>query len=106
MRRSVGVPDEMGVEGRMIASVHVADVGARSALGALRTTPRPASTPGLRHATIALAAPLGGSVRPAPDLGRVGWGAFWDHDDAPDPFQADHPPPTPPVSCARGPPAP
>ncbi len=75
----------------MIASVHVADVGARSALGALGKTPRPASTPGLRHATIALAAPLGGSVRPAPDLGRVGLVAFWDDDDALDRFEADHP---------------
>jgi hypothetical protein len=75
----------------MIASVHVADIGARSGLAALRKTPKPASTSGLRSATVALAAPLRGSVRPAPELGRVGLVAFWDDDDALDRFLADHP---------------
>lgn len=74
----------------MIASVHVADVGARSALAVLRKTPE-ASISGLRHANVALAAPLSGSLRPSPDLGRVGLVAFWDDDDALDRFQADHP---------------
>lgn len=75
----------------MIASVHLADVGARSALAVVRKAPRPAASPGLRHANVALAAPLGGSVRPAPDPGRVALVAFWDDDDALDRFLADHP---------------
>src|SRR3981081_4190561 len=91
MRRTASVPDEMGWEARMIASVHLADVGARSALAIPRKTPRPATTPGLRDATVALAAPLGGSTRPRPDLGRVGLIAFWDDDHALDEFEAADP---------------
>jgi hypothetical protein len=75
----------------MIASVHIADVGVRSALGALRKTPNPAATTGLRYATVALAAPLSGSFRPSPDPRRVGLVAFWDDDRALDQFLADHP---------------
>jgi hypothetical protein len=75
----------------MIASVHVADVGLRSALAVLRRAPRPASTPGLRHANVALTAPLGASVLPSPDFRRVGLVAFWDDDDALDGFLSDHP---------------
>jgi hypothetical protein len=62
----------------VIASVHVADIGARSALGVLRKAPQPATVRGLRHANIALAAPLSGSMRPQPQVGRVGLVAFWD----------------------------
>jgi hypothetical protein len=76
---------------RMIASVHLADVGGRSALAVLRRAPRPASTPGLRHANVALTAPLSGSVLPAPAFGRVGLVAFWDDDGALDGFLSDHP---------------
>ena len=75
----------------MIASVHLADVGLRSALGVLRRAPRSASTPGLRHANVALTAPLSGSVLPSPAFGRVGLVAFWDDDDALDRFLSDHP---------------
>lgn len=75
----------------MIASVHLADVGARSALAMVRKAPRPTSTPGLRHANVALAAPLSRAVRPAPDLGRVGLVAFWDDDDALDRFLVEDP---------------
>ena len=70
----------------MIGSVHVADVGARSALSLLRRTPRPHATPGLRDAIVALAAPLRSSFLPSPDLGRVALVAFWDDDDALDEF--------------------
>ena len=70
----------------MIGSVHVADVGARSALSLLRRTPRPGTTPGLRDATVALAAPLRSSFLPSPDLGRVALVAFWDDDHALDEF--------------------
>ena len=75
----------------MIASVHIADIGARSALGVLRKAPQPKTVPGLRHANVGLAAPLSGSVRPKPQLGRVGLVAFWDDDAALDRFLAsDH----------------
>ncbi len=75
----------------MIASVHIADVGLRSALAVLRKTPKPAAVPGLRHANVGLTATLSGSVRPAPELGRVGLVAFWDGDDALDTFLATDP---------------
>ena len=74
----------------MIASVHVADVGVRRALGLLRKVPRPGSISGLRQANVALAAPLGGSALPKPQLGRVALVAFWDDDAAVDRFLADH----------------
>lgn len=75
----------------MIASVHVADVGARSALAIQRKRPLLDAVKGLRHAHVALAAPLGASVLPSPDLGRVGLIAFWEDDDALDRFLTDHP---------------
>jgi hypothetical protein len=74
----------------MIASVHIADVGTRSALALLRKAPTPSSTPGLRFAKVALAGALSGSFVPSPTLGRVGLIAFWDDDDALDQFLADH----------------
>src|ERR1700737_4146931 len=75
----------------MIASVHLADVGARSALAVLRKPPSPTGTRGLRQANVALAAPLSRSVLPSPDVGRVGLIAFWDDDDALDRFLTEHP---------------
>ena len=75
----------------MIASVHLADLGLRSALGLLRKGPAQVSASGLRHADVGLAAPLSGSVLPSPDLRRVGLVAFWDDDEAVDRFLADHP---------------
>ncbi len=75
----------------MIASMHVADVGARAALGVQRRTPKPERTPGLRHADTAGAARLSSSVLPHPDLGRVGLVAFWDDDASLDRFLAEDP---------------
>jgi hypothetical protein len=72
----------------MIASVHIADVGARKALGLLRRAP---SAPGLRQANVASTAVLGGSMRPSPQLGRVALVAFWDDDAAVDRFLSEHP---------------
>ena len=75
----------------MIASVHLADVSVRRALTALRRTPDPASTPGLRYAKVALAAPLRSSLLPAPDLRRSALVAFWDDDDSLSRFLAEDP---------------
>jgi len=71
----------------MIASVHVADVGARTALRLLRRAP---SAPGLRQANVALTAPFGASLRPAVDFGRPALVALWDDDEALDRFLAEH----------------
>src|SRR4051812_31289169 len=73
----------------MIASVHLADVGARAVPGLLRRRPR--ALPGLRWATVTVAAPLGPRLLPAPQLGRIGLIAAWDDDAALDAFQADDP---------------
>jgi hypothetical protein len=75
----------------MIASVHIADVGVRAALAALRKPPVPGSTVGLRHADVALTAPLRGGGLPSVSVGRVGLIAFWDDDTALDRFLAHHP---------------
>src|SRR5207247_4254949 len=73
-----------------IASVHVADVGVRSALALTRTPPAPGSIAGLRNAEVAIAAPLGGSVFPKPQFGRAALIGFWDDEEALDRFLADH----------------
>jgi hypothetical protein len=75
----------------MIASVHIADVGVRSALGVLRKAPQPEAVKGLRHANVAIAAPLSKSLLPSPSIGRVVLLGFWDDDAAVDRFLADHP---------------
>ena len=75
----------------MIASVHIADVGGRSALALVPKVPKPAEISGLRHANMALAAPLSEKLIAKPDPGRVGLVAFWDDDDAIDAFLAAHP---------------
>lgn len=71
----------------VIASVHIADVGATTAF---RLRP-PRGVAGLRHADVGLAALLGASTRPAPMLGRAGMIAFWDDEHALDRYLADHP---------------
>ena len=70
----------------MRATVHVADIRVSSALATLRKAPSAATTPGLRQANVALAAPLTPRLRPSPQLGRVALIAFWDDDDAIDRF--------------------
>ena len=74
----------------MIASVHLADVGFPASLAVLRKAPKPKDVPGLRHAEVAVAAPLGGSALPAPQVGRVGLIAFWEDDAALDRFLDGH----------------
>jgi hypothetical protein len=75
----------------MIASVHLADVGVPSALAITRKVPAAGSIAGLRHAQVALAAPLRGSILPSPQLGRAGLIAFWEGDEPLDRFLRDHP---------------
>lgn len=75
----------------VIASVHLADLGIRKALGVVRKAPKPGSIDGLRHANVATTAPLSGSVLPSPSFGRVGLIVFWDSDEAVDRFLAEHP---------------
>jgi hypothetical protein len=75
----------------MIASVHIADVGVRTALGRAGKAPRPSDLPGLRHANVGLAAPLSKRMLPSPQFGRAGLIAFWDDEASLDRFEADHP---------------
>ena len=74
----------------MVLSVHLADVGWRTAPRILRRTPRPATVPGLRYAALTIAAPLTATVMPRPQLGRVGLIAAWENDSSLDRF-ATHP---------------
>jgi len=65
----------------MPVSVHIADVGVAVAARALVRAPRPGSIPGLCHADVAIAKPLGGSSEgAAPQLRRVALVASWDDD--------------------------
>lgn len=73
----------------MIGSVHLTDGGLRTTVGALRRTPSPGDAPGLRHARVVVAAPLG-SGPPVPQVGRVGLVAFWDDEAALDRFLETH----------------
>jgi hypothetical protein len=75
----------------MIASVHIADVGAGSALAIVRKAPAPGSIAGLRNAGVGLAAPLRSAFVPSVQIGRVALVAFWDDDAALDRFLTDHP---------------
>jgi len=73
----------------MIATVNVADLGARRALRSLRHRPAPAKVPGLRWLDTAVAVPLA-SKRP-PGLRRSVMIAFWDDEEAAAAFAEDHP---------------
>ena len=75
----------------MIASVHIADVGAARALRLLARPPTAGSVTGLRHAEAAAAAPLRGPAIPRPQPGRVALLGFWENDVCLDRFLAGHP---------------
>jgi hypothetical protein len=75
----------------MIASVHIANVGARSGVSLLRRAPKPTEVAGLRHANVGLTAPLSASLLGKPDPGRFALVAFWDDDAAIDRFLAADP---------------
>ena len=73
----------------MIATVNIADLGARSTLRSLRRRPAPADVLGLRWLDTAVAVPLA-SKRP-PGLRRSVMIAFWDDEEAAAAFAKDHP---------------
>ena len=73
----------------MIATVNVADLGARRTLRSVWRRPAPANVPGLRWLGTAVAVPLA-SKRP-PGLRRSVMIAFWDHEEAAAAFVEDHP---------------
>jgi len=73
----------------MIATVDIADLGARGTLRSLWRRPAPASVPGLRWLGTAVAAPLA-SKRP-PGVRRSVMIAFWDDEEAAAAFADDHP---------------
>jgi hypothetical protein len=73
----------------MIATVDIADLGARRSLGSLRRRPTPEDVPGLRWLDTAIAVPLA-SNRP-PGLGRALMIAFWDDEEPAAAFAAGHP---------------
>jgi hypothetical protein len=70
----------------MLASVHLADLGARSTLATLMKRESRITAPGLRHLNLAVAARLGGSLFTKPDLKRAALVAMWDDDAALDRF--------------------
>jgi hypothetical protein len=73
----------------MIATVHVADLGPRGALGAALRKTSLGDVPGLRWAETALMAPL--AFKGPPPVRRVGLLAFWDDEAAVDRFEESHP---------------
>jgi hypothetical protein len=75
----------------VLASVHIADIKRGEALKLFAKGPKRIASPGLRHANLGLAAPLGAGLRPKPDFGRVALVAMWDDDQAIDRFLADAP---------------
>jgi hypothetical protein len=75
----------------VIASFHLADVGARASAGLMRRRPSRGEVPGLRYAVIAGAARLGGRVLPSPTPGRVGLITFWEREEALERFLDEHP---------------
>jgi hypothetical protein len=76
----------------VVASVQVADIGVRRALGLLRRVPKAGSIPGLRQANVAVAAPLrsAGGGPPLPTPGRVAFISFWESDDDLSRFLEEH----------------
>jgi hypothetical protein len=75
----------------VIVSVHLADVGKRSAFRLLRTRLGPSNVPGLRYAEITTAAPLSSRLLPRPNLGRLGLIAAWEDEPSIEAFLAAHP---------------
>lgn len=75
----------------MLASIHVADLGARHAVKFVTRKESGITAPGLRNVNLALAARLGGPLPTKTDIGRVALIAMWDDDAALDRFLEDSP---------------
>jgi hypothetical protein len=75
---------------RVIASVHIADVGPGAAAAVLLRPPKPADVPGLTYAETTTTAGLGEPLLPPKHFGRVGMIAAWDDDAALDAFSQSH----------------
>jgi hypothetical protein len=75
----------------MIASVHIADVGARQGLRLFRGGRRAFDAPGLRYAEAAARVPLGGKGPPVPIPRKLAIIASWDDDAALERFLGEHP---------------
>lgn len=74
----------------MIASLHLADVGPRAALGLSPRRLELAKVPGMSYAEIAITAPLSANLIPKPNLGRIALIAAWEDESALDAFLARH----------------
>jgi heme-degrading monooxygenase HmoA len=75
----------------MIASIHIADVGALAGARLLRTQPTAKSAPGLRYAALMLTAPLSDGPLPRPSTGRIALFSVWQSERALAAFQAGDP---------------
>lgn len=75
----------------MRASVHIADLGAKTMLSVARQRPKKDQVPGLADAHLATAAPLRASAVPKLSLGRLALISMWEDDAAIDEFEATHP---------------
>ena len=75
----------------MLASVHIADLGARRALPLILKGPSAVKAPGLRHAEIGIAAPLSPDLLAKPQPGRVVLVTMWNDESALDQFVAESP---------------
>jgi heme-degrading monooxygenase HmoA len=73
----------------VIASLHIADVGARDAIALLLAPPRRSRIPGLAYAETLTMAPLGEPLLPPRRFDRVGLLAAWEDEAALDAFLAE-----------------
>lgn len=74
----------------MIASVHLADVGKRTALGLSPRKLELAKVPGMHYAEITITAPLSANLISRPNLGRVALIATWEKESDLEDFLARH----------------
>jgi hypothetical protein len=74
----------------VIASVHIADVGKRTALGLSPHKLGLAKVPGMRYSEITITAPLSARLISKPNLGRIALIATWDDERALEDFLAGH----------------
>ncbi|HET7573512.1 MAG TPA: hypothetical protein VFJ99_00210 [Solirubrobacterales bacterium] len=77
--------------GKMVVSVHLADLGIAALPGFLRSKRRIEQRDGALYAEPAVTAPLGAGRIPRPAAGRAGLIAAWDGDAALDAFLAEDP---------------